>query len=419
MGLGASHEVVEPVAPDATYLIEQLKQLIKSPEDLSHEPQRSEIQRLTRLASVALETPQESMQRIVFTHLPLVTTRLSHEFGILTTLIDGDDTNPVALADLMEASGLDKSLVSAIMDYHCYHGSAIEPRRGFYAPKKLTHSLLDPKVVTTLTCWHDIVGPAYGSLHRVLTGGPDGTVGSGKKEKTAFQVSHNTTQSFYDWLESRRERHASFYGYMAAVHAVTTKWTDVVHFDEELARGMQETEVVFVDIGGGDGSQCIEAQKVHRLGGRIILQDRAAAVQKADVAREAGVETMVYDFFTEQPVKAARAYFIQFVLLNWADDDCVRILASQAPAMGPGSVLTIVDYVQGHRWEAKGELPEPDLWTPAAALAARACHNAVGRSGADYRVLLERAGLELTEIRVFTNFGQAVIMAKKPMMSRL
>ncbi|KAJ6094940.1 S-adenosyl-L-methionine-dependent methyltransferase [Penicillium canescens] len=394
------------------------KQLIKNPEVLSHdESQRSEIQRLTRLAFVALETPQESMQRIMFTHLPLVTTRLSHEFGLLTTLINGDDTKPVALADLMKTSGLDKSLVSAIMDYHCYHGSAVQPRQGFYAPTKLTYNLLDPKVVTTLTCWHDIVGPAYGSLHRDLTSGPDGPDGSGKK--TAFQVTHNTTQSFYDWLESCPEQHASFYGYIAAVHSVTTKWTDVVHFDKELTQNMQENEVVFVDISGGDGSQCIEVQKVHKLDGRIVMQDRAAVIEKAEMAREAGVETMVYDFFAEQPVKAARAYFIQFVLLNWTDDDCVRILASQAPAMGPDSVLMIVDYVQGHRWETKGELPEPDLWTPAAALAARACHNAVGRSGADYRELLERAGLELTEIRVFTKFGQAVIMAKKPTIARL
>jgi hypothetical protein len=201
---------------------------------------------------------------------------------------------------------------------------------------------------------------------------------------------------------------------MAAVHAVTAKWIDVVNFDEEIAYDAHENEVVFVDVGGGDGAQSIEVQKVHKLGGRIIMQDRAAVVEKAEKAREAGIETMVYDFFTEQPIKGARAYFIQFVLLNWADDDCVRILASQAKSMGPDSLLMIVDYVQGHRWETKGKLPEPDLWTPAAALAARACHDAKGRSGADYRHLLERAGLELTEIRVFTKFGQAVIMAKKP-----
>lgn len=122
---------------------------------------------------------------------------------------------------------------------------------------------------------------------------------------------------------------------------------------------------------------------------------------------------MVHDFFTEQPVKGARVHFFQSVLLNWDDADCVRILASQALGMGTESVLMIVDYVQGHRCEKKDELLEPDLYTPATALAARACHDVKGRSRTDYQVLLEQAGLELKDVRVFTNVGQTVIIAKK------
>jgi hypothetical protein len=396
--------------PDSKYLIEQLKLLIKNPEALSHDvSHRSEIQRLARLASVALETPQESMHRIMFTYLPLVTARISNDFKILTTLAKGDDANPVALSDLVKASGLDKSLVGPIMDHHCYQGAAVEPRQGFYAPTKLTYTMIEPMFVQAVTSWHDILGPAYGALPRLLKNGPDQN-----SQKTAFQVGQHTTDSFYDWLESHPEQHSAFYGYMGALHTVTERWVDVVRFDEEIARDSHENEAVFVDIGGGDGSQCIEVQKAHQLGGRIILQDRAAVIEKATKAREAGVETMVYDFFTEQPVKGARAYFIQFVLLNWDNSDCVRILASQVPAMGPESVLMIVDYVQGHRWEREGEPLEPDLYTPGVALSARACHDAKGRSRADYRDLLEQAGLELKEVRVFTNFGQAIIMAKKP-----
>lgn len=201
---------------------------------------------------------------------------------------------------------------------------------------------------------------------------------------------------------------------MAANHSVTEKWLNVVRFDEEFALDVEsENDVVFVDIGGGDGGQSIEVRKVHKLGGKVIMQDRRAVVEQAIKARKAGVETMEYDFFTEQPVKGARVYFIQFVLLNWQDDDCVRILASQAPAMGPRSVLMIVDFVQGHRWEQEGGPREPDLWTPSTALAAYACHRAKGRARADYSDLLERAGLVLTEVRIFSGAGQAVIIAKK------
>lgn len=40
--------------------------------------------------------------------------------------------------------------------------------------------------------------------------------------------------------------------------------------------------------------------------------------------------------------------------------------------------------------------------------------SSLGRSRADYRELLERAGLKLKEVRVFTNFGQALIIGVKP-----
>lgn len=49
-------------APDSKCLIEQLKLLVQNPDTLSHgdnESQHLEIQRLTRLAAVALETPPD------------------------------------------------------------------------------------------------------------------------------------------------------------------------------------------------------------------------------------------------------------------------------------------------------------------------------------------------------------------------
>lgn len=314
-GFSSAHRtLIMATAIDPKLFIEQLRLLIKNPSiilDHGDEAQRSEIQRLSRQASIALETTQESMQRVMFSHLPLVTTKISNSFDIFATLAKGDSANPVALSDLVRVSGLNKSLVSSIMDYHCWHGAATEPLRGFFVPTRLTHSLVDAKVDKTTTCWHEVVGPAYAKLHHVLKRGPDD---GGKK--TAFQVAHDTTETFYDFLESRPEKHAIFYGYMAANHSVTAKWIDVLRFDEDFAKDANSNEAVFVDIGGGDGSQSVEVQKVHKLGGRIIMQDRPAVVEKATAAREAGIETMEYDFFTEQPIKAARVYFIQFVLLN-------------------------------------------------------------------------------------------------------
>ena len=132
-------------ALDSKYLIEQLKLLVQNPDALSHdETQRSEIQRLTRQASVALETTQESMYRTMFAYLGLVTAHISNGFNILSTLAKASEANPVSVGELVEASGLDKYFVSPLMDYHCYAGVAVEPRQGFYAPTKLTHAMMQP-----------------------------------------------------------------------------------------------------------------------------------------------------------------------------------------------------------------------------------------------------------------------------------
>jgi hypothetical protein len=269
--------------------------------------------------------------------------------------------------------------------------------------------MTDPSFIHSSTTFHDMVSPGFGALHRLLKNGPDQP-----GQTTAFQVGQHTTGTFYDWIEARPEVHEAFYGYMAGLHAIMARWINSVNFDEDFARDATENDVVFVDVGGGDGGQCLEVQSKHKLGGRIILQDRAAVIEKATKAKEAGIETMVHDFFTEQPIKGARVYCIQFCLLNWNDEDCVRILAAQTPALGPDSVLLISDYVQGLRWENEGGPLEADIFTPSVALSSHVCHGAKGRSRADYRDLLERAGLELKEVKPLTSFGQALIIAKKP-----
>jgi hypothetical protein len=60
---------------------------------------------------------------------------------------------------------------------------------------------------------------------------------------------------------------------------------------------------------------------------------------------------------------------------------------------------------------------EPDIYTLEKTLAARACHDAKGRSRAVYQDLLEKAGLELKDARVFTDFGQVVIITKKALIA--
>ncbi|KAI2609227.1 hypothetical protein GGR54DRAFT_618215 [Hypoxylon sp. NC1633] len=57
------------------------------------------------------------------------------------------------------------------------------------------------------------------------------------------------------------------------------------------------------------------------------------------------VEVMVYDFFEEQPVKDADVYVYRWILYNWPDKYCVKILRALVPALKPVSRILVVEQV--------------------------------------------------------------------------
>lgn len=87
-----------------------------------------------------------------------------------------------------------------------------------------------------------------------------------------------------------------------------TTWLDVLDFEALIkADGTDDAVIdpetpIFVDVGGGIGSQCaILKKKLPDLPGRVILQDLPVVLQHA-LSTE-GVEITAHNFWTEQPVK--------------------------------------------------------------------------------------------------------------------
>ena len=72
------------------------------------------------------------------------------------------------------------------------------------------------------------------------------------------------------------------------------------------------------------------------------------STEKGIGAAEGRITFMVHDFFSEQPVKDAGAYFLRQVTHNWNDEDCVKIFKALVPAIeaaGPGTPLLINDTI--------------------------------------------------------------------------
>ena len=93
----------------------------------------------------------------------------------------------------------------------------------------------------------------------------------------------------------------AFHTYMSARTRHSMSWLSTFPFVQEVGENKPD-EVVFVDVGGGSGHQCLNLRKTFPdLKGRVILQDLEGPIRGR--LEHAGVEAMVHDIFKPQPIK--------------------------------------------------------------------------------------------------------------------
>ncbi|KAK7978671.1 hypothetical protein PG988_006161 [Apiospora saccharicola] len=387
---------------DPQLLIEQLKLLIKTPDTYGTEEERHEVRRLGRLASNSLEASFETMQRLVYSPLPLVAARIGQDRELFSTLARGQ--GPTDLTTLSCASGLEPRILESIMDYLCTQGMAVEAETRRYAPTRLSRMLLAPIFNDAVTHFHDNCLPGFAAFHQILKEPRDSSA-------TAFKLGQHTDEDFYTWLETHPVNQAAFHRFMEAQFASLPTWLDVFDFKTELGcGGAGPADVLFVDVGGGNGSQCAGLRKAWPdMPGKIILQDKSQVLEKA--LKVEGMEQMGHDFLTEQPVKDARAYYFRQIMHNFDDDTCITILKAHLGAMGPHSVILIDDKVLP---DEKLPADSPGVeYTAALSLAMKVMFDSMERRESHWRDLLRQSGLFVQDIRKFTKFDDAVIVARK------
>lgn len=127
-----------------------------------------------------------------------------------------------------------------------------------------------------------------------------------------------------------------------------------------------------------------------------VLFDTADGLESAaEVLAEAGVadrcEVLVGDFFESVP-PGADAYVIKSVIHDWDDADTVAILTNCRRAMGPSSVLLVIEPVLPEVCSAE------DTGNVMSDLNMLVLTEGRERTEAEFRALYTAAGLDLVEL---------------------
>ncbi|KAJ5787336.1 hypothetical protein N7457_002326, partial [Penicillium paradoxum] len=159
-------------------------------------------------------------------------------------------------------------------------------------------------------------------------------------EDSPFNFVLGSKRGYFDYMSSNPYYDNAFHAVMASPYRRDEKsWMDFYPVEEKL-RVQSASDVVLVDVGGGRGKDLqIFRERFPDLKGRLVLQDLSHVAEAADTSSQ--IETQAHNFFDEQPVKGAKAYYLRTVLHDWPDKQAVEILSRLREAMGPDSLVLI------------------------------------------------------------------------------
>jgi predicted O-methyltransferase YrrM len=148
-----------------------------------------------------------------------------------------------------------------------------------------------------------------------------------------------------------------------------------------------------VDIGGGTGALITEILAAAPRSRGINFDQPAVAERAKSLLQSKGLADRCLaiggDFFVEIP-SGGDAYLLKFVLHDWSDEDCVKILRNTRAAMAQGSVLLVIESV----------IPAGNASYPGKLMDVNMLVMTGGRerTESEYGALLERGGFRLRRV---------------------
>ena len=374
---------------DAAELIESLHKIPTEVLQTNAQARKTALN-LSRKLTAALYDPADLATETLYTPFILAAARIAVDLHLFELLVNhGREISTEELAQKTDAENL---LLNRLLRTLSSVGfvEEIEPDQWLATPT--TIAMATPGIAAAYRCEWDFTIPSAMQAPRYLR--ESGSYRCPTDPTNGFfQLAHQTRYSAFDYLSKLQpERIHDFNVFMGNTMGARNYWVDWYPIKERLLEGADANLPLLVDVGGGKGHdlQAFKA-KYPYAEGRLILQELPLALGSIEAgALHETIECQEHDFFTPNPVRGARAYFLHHVLHDWSESYCLKILDQIRAAMSPGySRLLIHELI----------LPDKAATTFQTAfdMMMMAFNGGAERSRAQWTDLLQKAGFEVVE----------------------
>ncbi|KAF5227963.1 hypothetical protein FANTH_14628 [Fusarium anthophilum] len=330
-----SIDVEKPCNPDA---VPQLVHDIVSAADAftagSMDARQKLLVKLRTLTS-AVETPRETVLRHCWTMTSSIgSLAFGVDSGLWKAMVKNGD-RPQTVQKLATEIGADPALLARLLRHLGAMGYIDETGPDEYQPTVFSKSLSIPTVgngLIGLTC---TTGAASLKFHEYSR--KSGWRNPINSKDTALMYAYKTDQDMFSWVQTQGYG-SHFNDHMVGYHPTPWMSTGRYPIDQRLIEGAETAANApfWVDIGGCLGQDLTDLKHHYpHVPGQLILQDLPATINQVKKMHPT-FYAMEHDFFTEQPVKGSRAYYMHSVLHDWPDDVCQIILGHITHAMKQG-----------------------------------------------------------------------------------
>jgi hypothetical protein len=245
-------------------------------------------------------------------------------------------TGSITADDLASKIGCQKDFLVRLMRVTVATGIFDELEPDTYAHTKRSQEYLDP----SFHYFYDIM------MGDFLAGGCFSRLGeyyATHEEKSPDDPKHNP----YSWSQRMEghDWHEVFTRTPEMLHrasvAFSGKWQSMpvagIYPFERLASNDPERTLI-VDVGGAFGASMKELKQAHpELKGKIIVQDQEVVIEAIPKGfLPAEIEAQAHDFWTPQPVKHAKAYYMRyFYLYNPVINAILIVVTGEFSTTGP------------------------------------------------------------------------------------